>query len=214
MSVTPSTTEDVITLTVKRIINEQTVRFIEQMVPRNFGSTTDPTNAFFVDAGIIDTSGDETITGLDHLEGEEVLVFVDGAVQSAKTVNASGEITLDETGDRAVVGLSSEYRVSPMRPDIVTQGGTTHGSIQIVPEIVLSLFASGGVEYGDGTNQQPIDFRTDEDYDSPPNLFTGDTDALPFDGGFTKDVNIVISGSGPLPCTVRAIILRIEKTGR
>lgn len=213
VSVIPGTTEDVITLTVKRTIDGSTVRFIEQMQPRNFGSTTDPTNAFFVDAGIVDTGGTITITGLSHLEGETVTVFVDGAVQANKTVSG-GQITIDESGSRAVVGLSSAYRISPMRPDLVTRLGTTHGIIAVTPEIILSLFVSGGVEYGNGSNQKAIDFRTTEDYDSPPNLFTGDTDALVFDGGFNKDMDIVISGDGPLPCTLRAIILKEKVTGR
>ncbi len=211
--ITPSTNEDIITLTVRRTINGSTVRFIEEMQPRDWGSTTSAADSFFVDAGIVDTGGSTTISGLDHLEGETVAVLVDGAVQASKVVSG-GEITIDEAGDRVVVGLPYEYQVSPMRPDIVTQAGTTHGSIMIVPEIVLSLFASGGVEYGDGTNQKAIDFRTTEPYGSPPDLFTGDTDALAFDGGFTKDVDIVISGSDPLPCTLRAIIMRTEKVGR
>ena len=211
--ITPSTSEDVITLSVRRTILGSTVRFIEEMQPRDWGSTTSAVDSFFVDAGIVDTGGDTTIDGLDHLEGETVAILGDGAVQASKTVSG-GEITIEEAADRVVVGLSYEYQVSPMRPDIVTQAGTTHGSIMVVPEIVLSLFASSGVEYGDGTNQTAIDFRTTEPYGSPPELFTGDTDALGFDGGFTKDMDIVISGSSPLPCTVRAIILRTQKTGR
>ncbi|GAG70267.1 unnamed protein product, partial [marine sediment metagenome] len=210
--ITPSTSEDIITLTVRRTINDSTVRFIEEMQPRNWGSTTSAADSFFIDAGVVDTGGDTTIEAA-HLEGEELAVLVDGAVQASKTVSG-GTITIDEAGDRVVAGLPYTYQVSPMRPDIVTQGGTTHGSIMITPEIVLSLFASGGVEYGDGTDQKAIDFRTIEAYGSPPDLFTGDTDALTFDGGFTKDVDIVISGSDPLPATVRAIILRTQKTGR
>ena len=210
--VTPSTSEDIITLTVKRTINSSTVRFIEEMQPRDWGSTTSAADSFFVDAGIVNTGGDTTIE-VAHLEGRELAVLVDGAVQASKTVSL-GIITIDKAGDRVVAGLSYGYQVSPMRPDIVTQGGTTRGSIMIVPEIVLSLFASGNVSYGDGTNQKQIDFRTIESYGSPPDLFTGDTDALAFDGGFTKDVDIVISGSSPLPCTLRAIILRTEKVGR
>ncbi len=211
--VTPSTDEDVITLTGKWTIDGNTRRYILDMQPRDWGSITSATDSFFVDAGIVDTGGTTTITGLGHLEGKEVAVLVDGAVQASKTVSG-GEITITESGDRVVVGLPYEYQVSPMRPDIITRGGTTRGSIMIVPEIVLSLFASGGVEFGNGTNQKLIDFRTTEVYGSPPDLFTGDTKNLAPDLGFTEDVDIVISGSSPLPCTLRAIILRIEKPGR
>ncbi len=211
--VTPSSSENIITLTVRRIIDGSTVRFIEELHPKDWGSTTSAANSFFVDAGIVDTGGTTTITGLGHLEGEEVIVLVDGAVQKSKTVS-SGQITIDTAGSRAVVGLSYQYQLSPMRPDVVTGAGTTRGSIMVTPEIVVSLFASGGVEYGDGTNQRPIDFRTTEPLGSPPALFTGEKDKLAFDGGFNTDMDIVISGSGPLPCTVRAIILKTEKTGR
>ena len=210
--VTPGTSEDKITLTVKRTIGGSVVRFIETMQPRDWGSTTSAANSFFVDAGIIDTSGSTTITGLGHLNGKEVAVLVDGAVQTRKTVSG-GQITIDESGDRVVVGLPYTYRVSPMRMDQNTRQDTTHGSIVKTHVIVISLFVSGNVSYGNGTNSFKIDFRTTEVYGEPPALFTGDTEALPFDGGFSVDNPIVISGSDPLPCTVRAIIARTRKTG-
>ncbi len=210
--VTPSTDEDVITLTVKRTIDGSTVRFIEEMQLRDFGSTTSAANSFFVDAGIVDTGGSTTITGLGHLEGETVSVLVDGAVQTDKTVS-DGQITIDESGDRVVVGLPFTYKVSPMRMDINTPAGTTHGSIKKISELVISFFATSLAQYGDGTDTYDIDFRTTEVYDSPPALFTGDV-TVSFDGGFSTEDNIIISGNKPLPCTVRAIIPRIQKTGR
>ena len=211
--VTPGTSEDVITLTVKRTIDGSTVRTIEDMQPRDWGSTTDATNSFFADAGIVDTGGSATITGLGHLEGEEVVVLVDGAVQARQTVSG-GQITITEAGDRVVVGLPYTYQVSPMLLDINTRKGSSLGSISKVSEIVLSLFASGNVRYGDGTDSSPISFRTEEPYGSPPELFTGLTDNLTFDGGFSTEDNIVISGSDPLPCTLRSITARLDITGR
>ncbi len=209
--ITPSTAEDIITLTVRRTINESVVRFIEEMQPRDWGD--DDADAFFVDAGIIDTGGTTTITGLGHLEGETVSVLVDGAKQATQVVS-DGEITITASGNRVVVGLPYTYQVSPMRLDVNTTRGATLGSIGIVSEIVLSLFASGNVKYGDGIDTYDIPFRIDEPYGSPPELFTGLTGNLSFDGGFTTENNIVISGSDPLPCTVRAITARIDRTGR
>ena len=209
--ITPSTDEDRITLTVQRTIDGSTFRSIETMQPRDFGSTTDATDSFFVDCGIVDTGGDTTIE-IAHLEGETVAVLVDGAVQASKVV-ASGIITIDEAGDRAVVGLSYLPQVSPMRLDISTPVGTTHGSIKKISEIVISLFASMNTQYGDGTDTRTIDWRADEAYGSPPELFTGDKTVV-FDGGFSTEDNIVISCLDPLPLTVRAIIARTERTGR
>ena len=158
------------------------------------------------------TGGDTTIDGLDHLEGETVSVLGDGAVQASKIVS-DGEITIDEAADRVVVGLPYTYQVSPMRLDITTPIGTTHGSIKKISELVISFFATMNARYGDGTDTYDIDWRVDETYGSPPVLFTGDKTVV-FDGGFSTEDNMVISGSDPLPATIRAIIPRIQKTGR
>jgi hypothetical protein len=215
--VTPGVTEDVITLTVKRTINGSTKRTIEQMQPRDWGNDTD---IFFVDAGIIDTSGSKTITGLEHLEGETVQVIVDGAQQSDKVVSL-GQITIDKAGTRVVVGLPYEYKGSPMRLDTNTANGTTHGSLKNIHELVISFYKTLNAKYGDGTKQYDINWRTTENYDNPPNLFTGDIgsaddskNTINFDGGFSIKDTIVISGTDPFPCTVRAIIPRLEVTGR
>jgi hypothetical protein len=207
--VTPGTNEDVVTLTVKRTINAATYRSIETMQPRDWGS--DDSDAYFVDCGVIDTGADTTIE-LAHLEGEEVAVLGDGGVQASKTVS-SGVITIDEASTTVHAGFAVEYKVEPMRMDTMTPAGTTRSSISQIPELVISFYKTGGAQYGDGTNTYDIKWRTTEDYDSPPDLFTGDK-KVNFGGGFTTEKNVIISGSQPLPCTVRAIIPRIKKTGR
>jgi len=207
--VTPGADEDVITLTAQWTIDGDTKRYILDMQPRDWGSTTLPDNAFFVDCGIVDTGGDTTIDGLDHLEGETVCVLVDGAVQANKVV-LGGEITVDEAGDRAVVGLPYTYKVSPMRLDINTKSGTTLGVKKQIPNVSISFFATGNAQYGDGTTQYDINWRTTEPYGTPPVLFTGIKENLAFDGGFSTEDNLVISGSDPLPCTVRAIVPNIQ----
>jgi len=205
--VTPGTDEDIVTLTAQFTINGDTKRFILDMQPRDFGSTTDPTNAFFVDAGVIDTGGDVTVE-VAHLEGEELAILADGAVQASKTVSG-GIITIDEVGDRVVAGLPFTYQVSPMRLDVNTQTGTTLGSIKNISKVVFSFFATGNAQYGDDEDTYDIDWRTEEDLGSPPDLFTGFKEVA-FDGGFTTDDTIIISGSDPLPCTVRAIVASID----
>lgn len=151
--------------------------------------------------------------GLGYLEGETVAIHGDGAVMPTQIVSG-GQVTIDDpVSDVCHVGLPFTYQVSPMRLDVSTQTGTTHGSIKKIFELAISLFRSGGVRYGDGVNTYGIDFRTTEDYGSPPNLFTGDR-IVSFGGGYNTEDNIIISGSNPLPCTVRALIPRVNKTGR
>jgi hypothetical protein len=176
---------------------------------RDWGNDTD---IFFIDAGIIDTSGTTTITGLGHLEGEVVQVMVDGAKQADKTVSG-GEITIDAAGTRVVVGKSYEYILEPMRANLTSSRGSSAGSIMKTSEIVVSFFKTLNARYGDGDTTFDIDWRTEENYDSPPDLFTGEK-TLEFDGGLTTESRVIISGSDPFPCTVRAIILRTDKVGR
>lgn len=208
--VTPGTTEDTITISVKRTINGSEVRYVEQIQPRNFGEQED---AFFVDSGLTyDGTATATLTGLGHLEGKTVAVLGNGAVFAENTVS-SGSITLAETVTKAQVGLPYTYELEPMRLDIVTQSGTAQGSVKKIAEVVISFFDTLNAQYGDGEDTYKIDWRTTEKYDSPPSLFTGDK-VVSFDGGFSTEDRIIISGSDPLPCTVRSIIPRVEKTGR
>jgi hypothetical protein len=101
-----------------------------------------------------------------------------------------------------------------MRFDILTQHGTTKGSLKKISEVVISFFETSLAKYGiDENNLFEIDWRTDEAYGEPPALFTGDK-VVVHEGGFSVEDSIVISGDEPAPCTIRAIVPRIEITGR
>jgi len=206
--ITPGSDEDTITLSVRRTINRQTRRYIEQMQPRDWGS--DQSDAFFVDCGITDTTGLARIDNLGHLEGKTVKVLVDGATQDDKTVE-DGSITLDATGGTVHVGLGYTWIVEPMRMDTNSPAGTTHGRAKKIPEIVISFYQTGAASYGDGVDTYTIPWRSTEDYDTPPALFTGDKEVA-FDGGFSTDDAIEIRGDDPVPATVRAIIPKVEVT--
>jgi hypothetical protein len=45
-----------------------------------------------------------TITGLDHLVGEEVVIIIDGALEPRQTV-AAGQVVVERAGTEAVIGL-------------------------------------------------------------------------------------------------------------
>jgi hypothetical protein len=209
--VIPSSSEDEIWLTCARLINGSEVRYIERMKPRYWG--TDQEDAFFVDSGLTyDSTPTTTLSGLDHLEGETVAILGDGAVFPTQTVT-NGVVTLAESVSVAQVGLPYTYKLKPMRMDQSMGEGTTKGSIKKIREVVVSFFKTLNARYGDGTTTRDFKWRTTEVYTSPPDLYTGDKKA-PMVGGYSVEDPIEISGSDPLPCTVRAIILRDEVTGR
>ena len=100
--------------------------------------------------------------------------------------------------------------------DITTAQGTSHGSIKKISEIGLSFHNTLNAKYGASeTELFDIDWDNErwKNTSEIEGLFTGDV-FVAFDGGFDVDDTLIISQDDPLPCTLRAIVPRIEKTGR
>ena len=212
--VIPSPLEDEVWISIVRAINGETKVYIEQFQPRILDIRKE--NAFFVDSGIIYTGpATDTITGLGHLEGKIIKILADGEVLDDQRV-VNSQISLIAQAFNVRAGLVFDSKLTPMRMDINTSTGTTHGSIKKIPEMVISFKDTVGAKYGkDDTSLFAIDFdkvglKNTSDIEG---LFTGDV-TVHFDGGFDIDDSMVISQSDPLPCVVRAIIPRVQKAGR
>lgn len=213
VAVIPGASEDEVWLVVARSIDGSTVYYLEQMQPRDFGDYQK--NAWFVDSGLSydGADADGIVTGLDHLEGEEVVILVDGAVAPRQTV-ASGSVNVGSAiTSKAIVGLPFRYTLQPMRFDL-DLNGTTKGTLKRFAEVVISFFETLNAEYGEDTSSLlKIDWRTEETYGSPPALYSGDK-VVTHEGGFSVDDPLVISSDDPTPCTVLALIPRVNPTGR
>ena len=214
-AVIPGDGEDEVWLSVRRDIDNVYKTYIEQFAPRTFG--TDLADAYFVDCGVTHESSTATtsITGLDHLEGETVAVLGDGVVLAEQTVSG-GAITLPVAVKKAQVGLSYTWLVEPMRIDVNSQAGTSHGSLTRINEIDGSFMDSAGMKQG--TSDADLTTVVWDRVEWPnlseiDGLFTGDV-VFSFDGGFGREQPVVVSGSDPLPVTLRAIVARLEQTGR
>jgi hypothetical protein len=193
--VIPGSTEDEVWITAGRKINGGLVRYVERAKTRYWG--TDQDDCFFVDSGYTyDSTPTTTITGLDHLEGETVSVLADGAVADDEVVS-SGQITIDQAST-VHVGLSYTYKLKPMRRGMGETGRSA--------EVVLSVHRSLGADYGDGTDTYDVEFAGTD-------LETGDI-VVHTDEGYNMDEPFEVTGSDPLPCTIRALVPRLEKTGR
>lgn len=217
-SVIPGTDEDEVWFSVERALDAGTITCIERMEPRRL---TDDDDAHFVDCGVIyDSTPATVITGLDHLDGEKVSILADGESVAPQTV-ASGQITLAANASVVHVGLPFTPQVKPMRLDIETGQGSSHGSIANIPTLVLSLLNSKNVAFGDSIddltkiNLAHVDNVNNTEIDD---LFTGDV-KVSQDAGFSIEDSIVISSSvtddvvDATPLTVRAIIARKDITG-
>ncbi len=210
VAIIPGATEDEVWIITLRSLGGSSVYCLEQMQPRSYTAQDD---GWFVDCGLeYDSTATLTITGADHLDDEEVVVLGDGAVFERETV-VSGGFTMAETASHVITGLPARATLKPMRFDLQSDGGTK-GSIKSFKEIVASFYNSVNVKYGvDLDNLFTVDFRTVENYDSPPSLYTGDK-VLTHEGGFDAEDSIIFTSDDPTPMTIRALVPRIKSVGR
>ena len=201
--------QDVLWMIVRRTIDGSTVRYVEYVEKY----MTDE-YAFFVDCGLTyDGSPVTAISGLDHLEGEEVAVLVDGAVHPNRTVSA-GAINLQLAGSVVNVGLPYTATIKTMPIDIATNAGTSFIDEKRAHKIVMQLYQTGpGLWYGPNENEMDeYAVRSSQDnMDSPVPLFTGFTEALPWPSGSERGPQLMIQHRLPLPCTVVALIPELNQ---
>lgn len=191
---------DTLWVIVKRVIDGNTVRYIEMI---------DSTSAVWSDS-YITYSGvpTTTITGLAHLEGETVKVVGDGANLPDKTV-IGGEITLASEVSTAEVGLGYTAKAQTQKIEGGAQTGTSQGKLKRIHNVVLRVKDAGpGLEVGtkEGDKLDQVIFREDGDLmDNPVPSFTGDTDPVPIEQGYEDGGLLYLEHNLPNDCTIIAL---------
>jgi hypothetical protein len=196
---------DELWLVVKRTIDGATVRYIEYM-KKNFEEGDDIEDAFFVDAGLTYSGAAATvITGLDHLEGETVSVWADGAAHPTKVVSG-GSITLEREATKAQIGLGYDSDGKTMPVEAGAADGTAQGKIKRVHTCFFRLHNSMGLKYGSSfDDMDEVSFRTSTHATaSPVPLFTGDK-LVDWPADYDVYGQICWRQSLPAPLTVLAV---------
>lgn len=200
-----STGRDEVWVTVNRTINGSAARYIE-VFERDFENGHDQEDAYYSDSLVTyDGVATDTITGIDHLEGETVVVWADGARQGDKTV-ASGAITLDQEATVVQVGLPYTHKLKTLKAAFGGQAGTAISKDKRIHALTFILLNSHTIKYGPNeTDLTEIDFREVEDaMDTAVPLFTGEYD-VDFDGDWGLDSRVYIEDDAPAPFTLLAI---------
>mgnify|MGYP003345655058 FL=1 len=137
---------DLVYLVVKRHINGQDVRYIERMAPRLPGKSL--VEGVFLDSSLTyrGTAAD-TISGLEHLEGETVNALADGNVVEDLTVT-NGEITLPFEAAVVHVGLPYTADLETLRLEFDAGQGTMQGRKKQISKLTLRLESTRGLEIG------------------------------------------------------------------
>jgi hypothetical protein len=202
---------DEVWMIVQRTTDAGPTRRVERFDPDHWvkmQAGTTPTLSH-LDGATIQTSATPTATwgNLAHLEGREVAVWADGAVQPARRVVA-GSIALQLAASTLIVGLPYTSTLQPYTFDVVTQTGTSAGRKWRTAEMRLILWQTGPMEYADGPEGPwyPIKTRSGDDLmDEAPPLFTGKTDELAFQSNHRDNLDVTLRTSGPGPMNVLAI---------
>jgi hypothetical protein len=203
----PSGQYDQIWVVTNRTIDGGTKRYIEVFEP-----IFDDSNlaiAHHVDSGLSNSFGAavNSLTGLDHLEGETVVV-VSNAVEIGSYTVSSGAVSLGGTNTaigNTVAGL--EYNPSltllPWRAQI---GAGAQAQIKSIGNTTFRVYRSQGLSFGpDASTLQDLVY-TDTD-----TVFTGDI-SQQFPGYAEESGQIVVVQDEPFPATILAIMPEIELT--
>lgn len=187
---------DQVYVVVKRTINGQVKRFIElfeedadDMQDRAWTSLNTDCAVTYNFGGTPTT----VLTGLDHLEGEEVYAVVDGQRYEVHTVNA-GQITLMESGSmNAEVGLYYSSEGATMRPAV--EGLMVEGLSRSWSDLSIRVKDT----LGGKVNGVELQYAATLDQ----TLFTGDKTVNP--QGLDTDGRIEFQQHAPYPMTILAL---------
>lgn len=201
----PDATQDELWLIVRRYIDGQTVRYVEYL-DMSRGMDGDVEDSYFVDCGITyDGAATDTITGLDHLEGETVQVVANGTAHPDCVV-ASGSITLNGEYSLVHAGLFADAAVTTMKIEAGSANGTAQGKRKRIERVIARVYNSIGGKAGSPDGN--LDGLLKRDSASPMSAavlpYSGDT-VLTWPYGHETAGQIKIVQDQPLPFNLLAL---------
>lgn len=155
-----------------------------------------------------------SISGLTHLEGQEVSILADGAVQPNETV-ASGAITLSDQATTVQIGLGYISKGKMLRLNSGSADGTAIGKTQRTHRIGIMMHRSLGLKIGtDFDDLTELTFReTSDELDRAVPLFTGiRSEELESDYSFENQ--FCWQHDQPLPSMVLALMPQMHTQDR
>ena len=142
----------------------------------------------------------KTMTGLSHLVAATVNIRYDGGTHAQKTVDSSGEVTLDEWANTIHAGLVATWILEPTAIVDAGYGGRQKYRVQhIIARFIKTLGVKGGIS---ASRLFDIVFRqgTDPMGQAPP-LFSG-LKEIPVDGEYANEADYRLQSSEPQPVTI------------
>jgi hypothetical protein len=161
-----------------------------------------------------DGAPNDTISGLDHLEGMTVWVLADGTNHPNRVVT-SGAITLTREASKVQIGLPcvATLQTTAMEPGAPT--GSSFGDTKRAQKVVVRVLRSLGGSVGpDADHLQDMQQRPlTTPMGSGPAPFSGDV-VVDFDGGYATRLQVMVRKDSPRPLTVVAIAPKLSLAER
>jgi len=209
----PSQVDDDVYLIVRRTIDGNTVRYIEVVTPPWAPADAQEDATYFDSHLVYDGAAATTISGLDHLEGEEVHILANGAYHPPRTVSG-GEITLDRSTTKACIGLQAPAWFITARMEAGARDGTAQGKTKRIPDVMARVRNTRGGYMG--PDLQTLDPVPDLNWRDPATpmgdpdpLYSGDA-LLPWPGGYETDGRMAFYVDGGFPATVVALFPQVS----
>ena len=150
----------------------------------------------------------QEVTGLEHLHGETLVGLLDGNVAENLEANAAGAVTLPYKASRVHVGLPFVCDLETL--NIEVPQGTIQGRQKLIPSVTIRFDETGGAVVGpDETHLTEIKWRSQENWDDPVALLSGDQ-TVNIEANWNSTGRILIRQHLPKPMTVLAVIPDLE----
>jgi hypothetical protein len=207
----PDATRDELYVVVQRYVNGGTKRYIEYM-SKIWENEDEQEDAFHVDCGwtTINSPVASTVTGLWHLEGQEVGIYVDGTKHPAVTVT-NGKATLTRTGSIITLGYLYNSDGNSMPLEGGTDDGSSQGKTKQITRLGLWLVDTLGLKIGPDVDSltEILVREWGDEYGTATPLFTGVVRER-FEGDFDKLGQVYFRADGPFPATVLALMPQFQ----
>lgn len=208
LAVIPGTDADEVWCMVKR----GNLRFIERILKRTI--STDPADQYFVDCGLVyDGAPVTSLSGLDHLNGQQVRINAEGFVLPLQTVTA-GAITLDQARSKVIVGVPITADIELLNPEYPLKDGTCQGRKYQINSCAIRFLNSRGGFVGqdeDSLTQEVNERDPALAAATPTPLFTGyPENQIPVPQSADSRGHLFFRQTDPMPCTILAITTMIE----
>ncbi|MBO6858483.1 hypothetical protein [Roseibium sp.] len=196
---------DEIWMIVNRTIDGSTVRYIEILQRPFLGGNIE--DAWHLDcAALYSGAAAGTVSGLDHLEGEDCIAYADGSDYPVTVTGGEISLPTGKTATKILVGLDVTARAKTLPYPVNAQDGSGSGRKMKIDDCKVAVFETGTLKVGsDNTYLDETIFPAAGDPTSAPApLKTGILDRA-VETKWEEGGQLTLQASGGRPCTVLAV---------